>query len=317
MLFIAILLGTVALIQFIWAMGSVYIMGKAITDKSIYIFSSLPVENIDMVWRNGIFRAQSLTYHAYIVGLFNLLILTIYFYTERGANIKIYATLLFGILASVSRMAYGGLIFVMSIQIFKRRKWSIPVLLVILFASIIYLNFSGPPDLQRNLNLSELTDRGDIDSNKIRAYSKSKAVEIWGDHPYWGVGPGMFGGIVASKYNSYSYIEYNVLNLAYIYKAGGIEQFWFQILAEMGTIGTLCFVNIIVFLFITLYKSREEAISPDKKNLLSALIVFIPCILIYTIGSGINIAPVLFTYFAFVGMGLGSLHDQSKGGGKG
>lgn len=305
LLYIAILLGTVALIQFIWAMGSVYLLGKDITDNSVYIFFAMPVNEIEIAWRYGIFRAQSLTYHAYILGLFNLLILTVYFYTEKGIKNKFYVPVLSGIIMSASRMAYGGLIFILSIQCFKPRKWLMPVLLVVLFILIANINLGGHLDIKGILNLSEVTAEGDLDSENIRLYSRYKAIEIWKDYPNWGVGPGMFGGIVAFKYHSHINELYN-LKLGYLGKVQSIEQFWFQILAETGVTGTLCFINLIVFLFITLYKLRDQAKSQDMKNLFSALIVFIPCILIYTIGSGINIAAVFFTYCAFVGMGLGS-----------
>ena len=116
------MLGTVALIQFIWAMGSVYISGKDIADQSIYFLSNMPMDNIEIAWRYGIFSTPSLTYHAYILGLFNLLILTIYFYTEKRVKIKYVIPLLSGILTSVSRMAYGGLFFVTLLHLLNARN---------------------------------------------------------------------------------------------------------------------------------------------------------------------------------------------------
>jgi O-antigen ligase len=292
-------------------MGSVYILGKGISDKSVYIFSTVPIENIDLdiAWRYGIFRAQSLTYHAYILGLFNLLIFTIYSYTEKRTKIKFYIPMLSGVIASVSRMAYGGLIFVASIILFRRRKWFISLLLVVLFILVININPGDHPDIKSILNLSELTEAGDLDSETIRLYSRYKSVEIWKDHPVWGVGPGMFGGIVAFKYHSYINELYN-LKSGYLGRVQSIEQFWYQILAEIGITGTLCFINLIIILVIVLYKERERADTDEIRNLFSGLIVFIPCILIYSIGSGINIAPVFFTYCAFAGIGLGSLIYQ-------
>lgn len=252
----------------------------------------MPGDKIDIVWRYGIFRTSS---YPYVLGLFNLLIFTIYFYTEKKVKIKTVIPLLSGVLASVSRMAYGGLFFVILLQLIKRKKWIILLLLVI----TVFFAFN-------KMNYDKSKDSGYFD---IRAQTQQKALEIWKDHPFGGVGPGMFGGIVASKYNSYIYAEYNVQNQAYIHRVGSIEQFWSQILAEMGIAGTLLFINLIFFLFITLYKLRKQAMSPDMKNLFSGLMVFIPCILIYSLGSGINIAPVFFTYCAFVGMGLGGGRD--------
>lgn len=277
-------------------MGSVYLLGKDITDKSVYILSNMPADSLEIVWRYGIFKTTSLTYHAYILGLFNLLILTIYFYSGKRAKIKTVIPLLSGVLTSVSRMAYGGLFFVTLLYFIKRKNWV--VLLLLLLMGILFLNII--------IHYKNETSG----YHNIRTQTQQKALETWKDHPLTGVGPGMFGGIVASKYNSYIYEQYNVSNLSYINSVGGIEQFWFQILAEMGIIGALLFINFIVFLFITLYKSREEATSQDMKNLLSGLIVFIPCILIVTIGSGINIAPMLFTYCALAGIGLGSFSKE-------
>ncbi|MBI5099729.1 MAG: O-antigen ligase family protein [Nitrospirae bacterium] len=314
LLFIALLLGTVALIQFIWAMGSVYISGKDITDQSVYIFSNISVDDIDTlnntVWRYGIFRTQSLTYHAYILGLFNLLILTIYFYTEKRVKIKTVIPLLSGVLLSVTRMALGGLIFVTLMQIGKRSKLFILLLLIISIFALTRINTNNNFNMPAILNLSLPKNEESVNINDIRMYTRYKAVAIWKEHPFIGVGPGMFGGIVSFKYNSHIYEEYNFIQMGWLKQIRSIEQFWFQILAEMGVIGSLLFINLIIILLITLYKLREQDMSQDMKNLLLALIVFIPCILIYTIGSGINIAPVLFTYCAFVGIGLGSCQND-------
>lgn len=311
LLIIAIIFSITALIQFVWAMGSVYILGKEITDKSIYIFSNISVDDIEtlknVVWRYGIFRPVSLTgYHAYILGLLNLLILTVYLYTKKTANIKVVIPLISGVLLSVSRMAFGGLFFVTLLQLIKRRKWIILLLLLI----TVFFVFN-------KMNNVNNEDPGYFD---IRAQTRQMAVKIWKEHPMWGTGPGMFGGVISVKYDSpyydlehYKKYEIYPIALVTLKKVGGIEQFWFQILAETGIVGTVLFINLIVFLFITLYKLREQALSQDMKNLFSALIAFIPCVLIYTIGSGINIAPVFFTYCAFVGMGVGSFNGGIKG----
>ena len=312
LLFIALLIGTIALIQFIWAMGSVYIFGKDISDPGIYILSAgspLHTESLETIWRYGIFRTPSLTYHAFISGLFNLLILTVYIHTEKRKNITILILLISAIIASVSRMAYTGLIFIFSIALIKKYKRIVPMLVMI---TIITAFFAYSNDyMSANINNSPRQIKF-VDDNpeKTRPYTRGKSHEIWKDHPLWGVGPGKFGGVVASKFRSYIYEKYNVSNQAYIHSVGGIEQFWFQILAEMGIIGALCFINLIAILFMTLSQLRSRSISQEIKGLFSALIVFIGCILLYSFGSGINIAPVLFTYCAFIGIGWGSFNDQ-------
>jgi O-antigen ligase len=292
-------------------MGSVYIFDKDIADPGVYLFlnrSDVASLNKDITWRYGIFRTPSLTYHAYILGLFNLLILTIYSYTKKRMSVPLVAILVSGVIASVSRMAYAGLMYVLAVQSLKK-KWMIPVLIIFILVAVLGLYRNDNFNIQ-NLNISGNTHIENIGPDKTRAYTRYKALEIWKDHPFWGVGPGMFGGIVASKTRSYVYEEYNVLNQNYIHRVGGIEQFWFQVLAETGIAGTLCLMNVLLTLFIVLYLLKKHAMSPDMKNSYSALMVFIGCILIYSLGSGINIAPILFTYCAFVGIELGCIKNQ-------
>ncbi|MEW6601241.1 MAG: O-antigen ligase family protein [Nitrospirota bacterium] len=306
---VAVLLGIVALMQFAWAMTSVHIFGKEIADKSVYIFTAAPVNDVDEIWRNGIFRAPSLTYHNYILGLFNLLIFTIYAFTAVRVEVKTLIPVVFGVISSVARMAYGGFIFVVSMLVFRRHKRFLPVLLCVLLVMSSIIIFYYSSQVEWITDLRGLQDQVKSDYENIRLYSMLKSLEIWQDHPNLGVGPGTFGGATAFKYNSSVNRVYNV-KLGYLEKIGSIELFWFQILAEMGIAGALLFFNLIIFLFLMLYKLREQTVSHDMKNLFSALIVFIPCILIYTIGSGINIAPVFFTYCAFVGIGMGCRDDQ-------
>ncbi len=310
---IAIFFGIIALIQFTWAMGSVYILGKSITDESVYIFSNLytydTVAHRNDIWRYGIFRANAIVAGTYVLGLYNLLILTIYFYTARKMNIKGVIPIISGIIACASRMVYGGIIFVLSLRFLKARTIIILILISItVMTAFIVMNeeFSIPEILQSYMPINE----EGIDMNNIRMYTRHKAIEIWSDHPFWGVGAGMFGGIVASKYNSYIYQEYNVSQLKYIVSIGGIEQFWFQVLAELGIMGVLIYCSLFINLFVMFYILRKQADGEEVKGLFSALMVYLGCILIYSLGSGINIAPCLYVYCAFAGIGLGCVQSQ-------
>lgn len=316
LLIIAIIFTGIASMQFIWAMGSVYIFEKEITDQSVYLFSDShlinPITLKNVVWRYGLFRADAIVLGAYILGLFNLLILTIYYYTARKIKLLIMIPLIIGIISSVSRMAYGGLCFLLLIQLIKKRSHFIILLVTVILASSFIIT-SG------NLNLGKLIDsyipaKENIDKTNMRTSSRYTALEIWKKHPLFGVGPGRFGGIVASKYPSPVYNEYAInkrpIYKRYILKVGGIEQFWFQILAELGLVGVACFIAIFLVIGLTLRRVKELSSSSELSNIMSALIVFIGCIAIYCLGSGINIASVFFTYCAFVGIGLGIVDNE-------
>jgi hypothetical protein len=120
----------------------------------------------------------------------------------------------------------------------------------------------------------------------------------------------MFGGIVASRYRSYILEEYNILK-PYLQKVGSIEQFWFQVLTEMGIVGVLCFINLIITLFVLLHISKKHAASGEIEDLLSALKVFLICILIYSLGGSMNLTYVLFTYNALAGIAFASIYNRS------
>ena len=214
--------------------------------------------------------------------------------------------LLSGVIASVSRMVYGGFIFLGFIQLVRRKKRLALLMLIISVLALTQLNIIHGFKVSSMLDSYIPQSAKGVEPNDIRGLTRYKAVEIWKDHPLWGVGPGMFGGVIAFKYHSYMHSEYNLHTQGHLESVGSIEQFWFQLLAETGIVGVLLFINVIGVLFMTLYTLRQQAVAQDLKNVFSALMVFLPCILIYSIGSGINIAPVLFTYCAFVGIGLGS-----------
>jgi len=306
LLTLASFLGTVALVQFVWAMGGVYIFGKELTDPDIYLFvnsSYYEQTTLSVLWRYGLYRAPSLTYHAHIPGLYCLLLFTLYSYTPAKRKITSLIPLISGIIASVSRMAYTGMIFVVTMQVFRKRRWAIPLILLIGLAGLLLMN-DAPGLNDPGMPESKIVDI--TNSEYIRPYTRSKSLEVWQDHPAWGVGPGLFGGAIASKYNSHIYSKYNLLHKQYIIKVGGVEQFWFQLIAEMGIVGVLCFTSIFITLFITLTTLKNSAVSEEMKNAISGLRTFIACLLIISLGSNINIAPVMFTYCALIGLAMGS-----------
>ncbi len=309
LLVVGVLLGTVVLMQFLWAMGSVYIFKKSITDPAIYIFrtynESAPIFKY---WRFGIYRAPGYYYY----GLYYLLILAIYLYRTKKNNTLIILPLYAGVLASASRVVYGGFVFIMVAQIIKGRKWMISLLVVILLVFIPNINDNNDLDLSMFPNLIKSDQHVNFNTigSSVRSYSRYKSIEIWKDHPIWGVGPGMFGGIVATKYTSNIYTEYSIKRRKIL--NAGVEQFWFQLLAEMGIVGSLCFVNFLAILCVTMNKLKKRTEVEDIKKLYSALIAFMGCIIIYCLGSGINISLVLFTYCALVGIGLSSSNVTGK-----
>lgn len=306
LLAVAVFLGIVAIIQEFWALVSHYILMKDISEKEIYIFRYLSQENwmFQDFWRMGIYRAPSLTIHPNNVGLFSLLIITIYLFTARKVNPIVFISLFAGIFVSISRMIYFAFMLLAGIQL-KNRKWLIipglPVLALLIFMSFMPASKS---------DIFDLSTKKENETKTFRIYAKEKAIEVFNDHPLFGVGPGYFGGVISIIYNSPVYREYNFSEkwLNFMKPFRSLDQFWPQLLAETGIVGTSTFgVLLITLLIIFLIKRR---ISSENKELFAGFVIATVFMFIYSLGSGLNITLFLFTYSALAGMAIG--HEDSS-----
>ncbi len=321
LLVVAVFLGAVAIIQELWATGSVYILGRDIYDKGIYFFldtlSEVERGLFKDMWRFGIYRTPSLMHHPNILGLYCLLILTIYLCIVKKVNFTVLIFLFAGIFASVSRMVYMGFVFMGGLQIFRGRRWLIAVVIPIAIF-LFYMSFLQDFNSSKSPNTVELTKKEDLTpecksitgSSSYRVYSRGKAIEVWKDNPFWGVGPGRFGGVVSVIFKSPVYEKYDFVDVELLERYRSIDQFWPQVLAEMGIIGAVSFAGLCIVLFIILFILRRRVTSDEMKGLLTGLAIFTIVILIYLLGSGLNITAVLFTFSAFAGMGLGCSNKQ-------
>ncbi len=290
MLIVVVFIGLVAFVQEFWAIFSRYIRKEDLAG---------------IAWRIGIYRVSSLMPHYNFLGLYCLLVLTSYLFIAKKVNFFIIFSLLTGILVSVSRTIYTGFVILSVIQIFKGRRW----LILFLIPIVISLFFMSSLD---DFDISKLIEEKyneenmrSYNSNPVsyRNFARYKAMTVWKDHPLWGVGPGMFGGAVATKYRSYVYEEYSFLFILNWFKT--LDQLWPQLMAEMGIIGTVVLAVIFVSLLAVFFISRHLANSDEIRGLFTGLSVFTIIFFIYTFSGSLNIVPVLFTYSALAGMALG------------
>jgi len=316
---LAIIIGTVAAIQEVWALVSVYIIGKDVLDSSIYIFRKIEplkylqefVMNYDAFWRIGLYKTPSLMSHPNNMGLYCLFVLSIYLCSVKKINPMIFIPLFFGIFASVSRMVYANFIIIMIPQIFRGRKLFITLSIFFGMLLVLMLFYKSNPIIQNIKSAQIQYDRhisGTIFDDDFRGNTRKKAFEIWKDHLLFGVGPGMYGGVISIKYNSYVFEKYNAHPTPFMKQINGIDQFYPQLLAEMGIIGAAAFVFLIIALFsIPFLLIKKETAFQEIRSVFMGLSLFIVCLLIYWLGSGLNISAGLFSYCAFIGIGVGVL----------
>jgi hypothetical protein len=321
LLIVGVFLGIIAFIQEIWALSSVYIIGKDKNDPGIDILTGMVDPNkhelVDL-WRLGVYRPPSLINHPNYLGLYSLLIYIMYFINKKKQNLAAISALFSGILLSISRMVYTSFLFVLVYQIIRYKKRILSLLIVPLIIGMFCM--SNLPDF--NIWMDYLGLRGDtinkssyevLNLISFREFSKNKSIEIWKDHPFWGVGPGMFGGAISLLYNSPIYEEYNFHKSSFFKRIKTIDQFWPRVMAEMGINGVLVFIAFFISLFTVLFELRKRTKFGEIRNLYTGLVLFTIVILIYiSLGSGLNVTPVITTYAAFVGMGLSISNNLKK-----
>ena len=308
LLIIAVVIGSVAFIQETWVIYSSYFAAKTSPYKDIYLYIGKLLGVNDIIvygsgWRLGIYRASSLLSHYNLLGLYSLFILTIYLNIVKRVNVLIMFSLLAGVITSVSRTAYIGFLLMGGLQIFKGRRWIIVFLIPVVIA--LFLLGMGE-DVQMSRLMEEEGNSVEYQEKlTYREHARGKALQVWKDHPLLGVGPGMFGGAIAIKFNTPYYQEYDFQMIFSWFHS--LEQLWPQVLAEMGLIGIGALTGMFFTLFVVFYILRHEAATDEIKGFFTGMLVFTAIFLCYTFAGNLNIVSVLLPYCAFAGMGLGSL----------
>jgi hypothetical protein len=322
-LILAVCIGILAVIQETFAVYFKFI-GNVSADninilRNIMSVSGLNIEDTlaPAGWRIGIYRTPSIMSHYNMVGFYSAFILSIYLSITKKINVLSLFSLFAGVFLSVSRVAYLCFAFLAGIQVLKGRKWFIALLLPILPFLLYTFLISNNDIFSDEINFPGDAVKGEVMTEgmlNLREYERFKALKVWKDYPMWGVGPGMFGGDVAVKNNSPFYEEYNALMLR---KITSLDQFWPQVLAEMGIIGTIAFAGLLVSLLLAFLLLRQWAADEVRGGLFSGLAVFTVFIFFNTFSISLNNAPILFPYCAISGMALGcaGFHQNRATGG--
>ncbi|GAB4534056.1 MAG: hypothetical protein Fur0020_00360 [Thermodesulfovibrionia bacterium] len=294
-LIVAVGLSVVAIFQELWALSNRYIFQP---DK----------DYTNLLWRLGIFRTPSLMVDPSVFGLYCVMVLTVYLNIYNKPYHLYTIPLITGVLMSVSRIAYTGFVLLGLSQIIRGQKWFIALLipmfiLMIVIFSIEDINVLKYLDIDRQFLLY-----GDEALIDFRDTAKEGAIQIWREHLLIGAGPGSYGGIVSVKYNPSIYERYKLPSdfVFHLKMQGSIDQFWLQLLAECGITGIVSFTMFLVSIIIVLLILKIWASSEEVSALFSGLIVITLIIFIYSLYSGLNLTPILFTYSAFTGMAIGN-----------
>jgi hypothetical protein len=320
LLIVAIFLGAIAFIQETWALGNRYVLQRNINTDIFYLnltsfINPQAKQDYFELWRFGILRVSSLMINSNVLGLYMLLMLVIYTQIVKKVNFAVFIPLFSGIFGSVSRVTYMSFLLLGGIQIFRGKKWwvfpLIPVVIILFYLSPLpdYIKSKSifGKLLKTSIETVEIHEVPRWTWDAFRVYTREKAIEIWKDHILLGAGPGMYGGGISLKYKSPIYEEYKFdpTRRFFLEHAKTIDQFWPQVLAELGVTGVACVMSFFLSLAINFYKLKKNTFYEEVKGLYRGLIIYLVIVLIYSFGYEFNIPPIIFTYFAMVGMAFG------------
>jgi hypothetical protein len=293
----SLFLVTIAFVQEVWAVTSRYIF-----EKEIYDISS---------WRLGIYRPKSLLSSTNIFGLYIFLILAIYLNTTLRANKLVSIFLMTGVLLSMTKLVFAGLLLLCLAQIFRGKKsfmfLLVPVLILLL--TLLVVQYMAVDDYSI---LGSQKKQWFFVKDEYQVAVKETAIDIWKDHIIVGAGPGMYGGKVSLLYKSGIYSNYLLSNdvMFHLRRVGDMNQLWFQVLAEMGLAGFISYTLFFIALLIVLLILRIWATSYDSGRLFVGLLIITMIIIVFSLYTGLKSTPLVFTFYAITGLAIGSEKEK-------
>lgn len=274
--------------------------------QEIFFFLGFPVERIGVPFtdvRFGLMRTPSFMGHPNIFGLYSLLFFVLDFSLHRRIR---WQNLVFalGALLSVSRMVWTAFFSVLFLFLIHRKGKKAAGLFIL----VLIIFFLSLPSFYLH-TAEEIGSPG-----YFREYVLIKSLKIWQNQPILGLGPGMYGGVVSFMFGSPIYGRYGFDErwLDVMENIFSIDQFWPQILVEMGLLGTLSFTFILFTLWRVARKEYLIAQVSFRKNILFGFSL-IPLVLsVYLLGSGLNLGAFLLTYSVLFGLTLGIRNENSS-----
>lgn len=269
--------------------------------------------------RFGLYRVISLAGHGSwnYLGMFSVLVFFLVTTNrEISLQMKTLILLVVGLLIilTLSRQAWLAFIVVLLCLYWKNRiVWSFLLFMVsALMLVILGYGEEFTAHFGKDISLNE--------AEYYRLFAFYQSIDTFLMSPLIGVGPGSFGGVVSVMFESKHYDAWPESFQEYIYGIRSIDQFWPQLLAEVGVLGMLFFLMIIAILMREIKKSEIYFKALGEFQLSEygrVLRYYMLAIMIMGALSGINSPLVTIPYFSLVGIYISlawSLHGVSRVG---
>ena len=237
------------------------------TDISLRVFSTMLNPN---------------TYGAYLVTMIALsLNLFIYTLKKNKNNMVLFLflniLLLWGLQMTYSRMSMISLAAgILALFLLYQKKY-LPVFLVSVILVIVMLPSSYFDRLLFVISPEYIA----LSLKGGRLFLIQKSWEVVTLSPLLGAGPGMFGGSVAGIFNS---PLYDILEMPYHMN---LDNFYFQVWAELGTLGLFAFLWLFKNMFVQAYTAYKGQIDPYWKTIAAGTLTIFTALVVQSLVAGI------------------------------
>lgn len=291
--------------------GVVFAVFAIIGELSALFFEAgigiLVAENM----RYGLYRAISLSgqgNHNY-VGVFGVLVFSLFLVKTVKRPGDYVALLLISvmILLTFSRQAWLG--FAVILLILGSLNTKLSLVLLSIPAVLISASFYD------GLSAILVTDLSFDPEEYFRLYAFLYSLKVLGEHVFFGLGPGTYGGLASIMFESGVYDEWPIFFKEFAYRINGIDQFWPVVWAETGIFGMFAYSMVFAGLFSALRGAYAFFLKQGDiymYRLGRALAGFIAVIVIMCFAGGLNSAFVVFSFFGIAGIYLSRFRDESE-----
>lgn len=190
---------------------------------------------------------------------------------------------------------------------FTRRR-----VFAMLFAGVFVIGVLGVLATVKTVKSKQYALVPPTDDSYFRTYALFKSLQIFGDHWGLGVGPGRFGGFVASSFYSPVYVKYNFQWVGRNSR-NQIDLYWPQIWTEGGVLGILFYGWLLVAMYRCLkrmylhFKTRDPVLADFT---VTAIAYYLIIIIAGLASPAFSQASAVMIFFALAG-GLYSLYEKS------
>lgn len=135
--------------------------------------------------------------------------------------------------------------------------------------------------------------------------------QVMAEHPWLGIGPGRFGGVVAQRYGSKVHEQYGV-EFTSTWKT--VDSFWLHALVESGILGTAALLALLGVAFVQARRRlRSGEGTPEQRMLCLAVLMLVPAHLVINLSSmALEANATAAVLWLIVGLALSPAPEASR-----